>query len=111
METYYFEPQAPFEGEPGGFGGADRHPPRRPSGRRPYGALVYVLGMTVATLAGSAFVVGGLLAEARGLNAVALAAAVPLAALLWAITLSLLQRGRGRVRRFDGSWVDRYEDR
>ena len=110
MEIYYNETQAPFEGDPGEQWG-DYHYPSRGPARRPRRTLVYVLAMVAATLTGSAFVIGGLVAGAQGLSAVLLAAAVPLAALLWAITLSLLQREHAQVRRFDGPRVDRDEDR
>ena len=56
------------------------------------GAAVYLLGMLIVTGVGSAFVIGGMLAEAQGLAAVALAAAMPIAGLLWAITLSIMSR-------------------
>lgn len=56
------------------------------------GAAVYLLGMVVITMIGSAFVIGGMLAEARGLSAVVLAAAMPAAGLLWAITLSIMSK-------------------
>ena len=74
------------------------HLPRPPHGSQGSGALVYLFGMAAATTSGSAFVIGGMLAGARGLPAVALAAAVPLAGLLWAIMLSLLHRGHVRIR-------------
>lgn len=76
-------------------------PGRRPKGRRSSeslrsvrrrGAAVYLLGMLMVTGVGSAFVIGGMLAEAQGLAAVALAAAMPVAGLLWAITLSVMSR-------------------
>ncbi len=56
------------------------------------GATAYLLGMVVVTMIGSAFVIGGLLAEAKGLSAIVLAAAMPAAGLLWAITLSVMNR-------------------
>ena len=56
------------------------------------GAAVYLLGMVVITMIGSAFVIGGMLAEAQGLSAVVLAAAMPAAGLLWAITLSIMSK-------------------
>ena len=66
-------------------------------------ALVYLLGMVGTTLCGTAFVVGGMLAGARGLTAVSLAAIVPLAGLLWAIVLSTIDREQqGRARRVTG---------
>jgi hypothetical protein len=55
-------------------------------------AAVYVCGMAAAALSGSAFVIGGLVAGASGWGAISLAAAVPLAGLLWVLTLTLLQR-------------------
>jgi hypothetical protein len=48
--------------------------------------------MAAAALSGSAFVIGGLVAGASGWGAISLAAAVPLAGLLWVLTLTLLQR-------------------
>lgn len=85
-----------------GFGTADPlYPSRGPRPQR-HGALPYLLGMATATLCGTAFVVGGLVAGASGLAAVALAAAVPVAGLLWAIALSVLHRGHVQTRRVDG---------
>lgn len=56
------------------------------------GAAIYLLGMGVATIIGSAFVIGGMFAEPEGFTALALAATVPLTALLWAVTLSIVRR-------------------
>ena len=57
-------------------------------------AAVYLCGMTAAAISGSAFVIGGMLAGANGWAAVALAATIPAAAILWVITITLLQRLR-----------------
>ena len=67
--------------------------------RRPTYAVLYLLGMSVATVCGTAFVVGGMLAGARGLTAVALAAIIPIAGLLWALVLSTIDRGNGLIDR------------
>ena len=56
------------------------------------GAAIYLLGMLMVTMIGSASVIGGMMAKATGLTAVALAAAMPVAGLVWAIVLSVLQR-------------------
>lgn len=53
---------------------------------------MYLLGMFATTMIGSAFVIGGMLAKATGLSAVALAAAMPVAGLVWAVALSVLHR-------------------
>ena len=62
-------------------------------------ALVYVMGMLAATACGSAFVIGGMVAGAKGFGAVVLAGTVPMAALLWALVLAKLGR-RGEMDRW-----------
>lgn len=61
-------------------------------------ALVYLLCMTGAVLSASAFVIGGMVAGARGWPAVLLAGAVPVTGLIWALVLSSLHRGHVRHR-------------
>ena len=65
--------------------------------------LVYALGMTVAVISGSAFVIGGMVGGASGWSALVLAAAIPLAGLTWALTLSILHRGDARHRPVPGA--------
>jgi hypothetical protein len=73
---------------PGGGSGIrnGRKQERRRSG------LVHLAAMASAIVSCSAFVVGGLMAGASGLNAVLLAAAVPAGGLVWAIALARLHR-------------------
>jgi predicted MFS family arabinose efflux permease len=55
-------------------------------------SLRLLLGMTTATVCGSAFVIGGMVGDASGWSAVLLAAAVPVAGLSWALVVSLGDR-------------------
>lgn len=76
----------------------DQHDPRfhdhRPSRdqrvqpRKRCAGYIHLAAIAVATTGGSLFVIGGMVAGASGLNAVLLAAAVPLAGMVWAIVLS-----------------------
>lgn len=53
-------------------------------------SIAYAMGMIVAIMGASSFVIGGMLAGAKGFAALLLAAAVPAAALTWAVALSIL---------------------
>ncbi|MGF1597205.1 MAG: hypothetical protein ACFCVK_09790 [Acidimicrobiales bacterium] len=68
---------------------------------RRWRGLAYLLGITAATISGTAFFIGGLLAGAHGPVAIALAAAFPLAGLLWALTLNAAERARHPAPPFD----------
>jgi hypothetical protein len=54
--------------------------------------------MAAAAISGSAFIIGGLLAGANGWGAVVLAATIPTAAILWVITITLVQRLHDRYQ-------------
>lgn len=70
-----------------------------PGRARPWVVAAYVGGLATAVVGGSAFVIGGMLAGAQGVNAVLLAAAVPAAGMAWAWALTQCQRASSRRQR------------
>jgi hypothetical protein len=54
--------------------------------------LLYLLAIVATAVMASGYVIGGLLAGASGFTSVVLAAAVPVAAMGWAITFATIQR-------------------
>ena len=59
-------------------------------------ATVYVIGMGLVIAGGSTLVVLGMQTVRSGIGAVALAAVVPLAGLVWVLLISILQPGARR---------------
>ncbi len=69
-------------------------------------AMVYVIGMGVVIAGGSTLVVVGMQTVTSGVGAIALAAVVPLAGLVWVLSISILQPGaRSRGYHSAGSRV------